>query len=189
MQRLIEYSTVPMGFKVNSRLIPVLTDNGLSGISFREETVLEPYFLDYDALDGETPVRWLNRFNTDNWALFIARENGAVCGGATLVWHTPEVHMLFGRDDLAVLWDIRIRPEFRRQGIGTRLFSEAAKWAKAKECAQLGIETQNINVPACRFYASQGCKLGVISRYQYINNPQTADHVMLIWYLDLKAKH
>ena len=47
------------------------------------------------------------------------------------------------------------------------------------------IETQNINVNACRFYAKQGCKLGGINRYGYGDHPQVKHEVMLIWYLDL----
>ena len=29
------------------------------------------------------------------------------------------------------------------------------------------IETQNVNVGACRFYAAMGCQLGAVSRFAY----------------------
>ena len=92
--------------------------------------------------------------------------------------------MLSGRDDLAVLWDIRVHPDHRRSGIGTALFAEAAKWSRERNCKYLKVETQNVNVPACRFYTQQGCRLGEINRFAY-NVPQVAHDVMLVWYLTL----
>lgn len=38
-------------------------------------------------------------------------------GGAVVAWRTPGADMLEGRDDLAVLWDIRVHPEYRGRGI------------------------------------------------------------------------
>ena len=93
--------------------------------------------------------------------------------------------MLNGRDDLAALWDLRVYPDYRSSGIGTRLFAEATKWSKEKGCRQLKVETQNVNVPACRFYTRQGCHLGEINRYAYASEPSVAHETMLIWYLDL----
>jgi predicted GNAT family acetyltransferase len=75
---------------------------------------------------------------------------------------TPGVYMLEGRDDLAVLWDIRVQPVVRGHGIGHLLFEAAAATARQWQCRLLKIETQNINVAACRFYAREGCQLGGI---------------------------
>jgi hypothetical protein len=58
--------------------------------------------------------------------------------------------MLNGRNDLAVLWDVRVHPEYRGRGVGHRLFTAAAEWARTRDCRVLKIETQNINAPACR---------------------------------------
>ena len=90
--------------------------------------------------------------------------------------------MLEGRDDLAVLWDIRVSPKHRGQGIGRRLMDRVASWARVRQCRWLKIETQNTNVPVCRFYASCGCRLGGIHPGAYTDLP---DEVMLLWYLDL----
>jgi len=49
----------------------------------------------------------------------------------------------------------------------------------------LKVETQNINVPGCRFYAKQGCELGAIHRYGYAGCPDIAHEAMLFWYLEL----
>ncbi len=185
---LAEYAEIPMSFEVSSRLAVELVDDGLGGIRLTEQAVDPPWVKDYDALEEEGYhglTRWLSQFDTSRWALLLAREEGRTVGGATIAYRSPEVRMLAGRDDLAVLWDIRVRPERRRSGIGGALLAEVVKWARQHDCTQLKIETQNINVPACRFYVRQGCRLGEIDRYAYWRDPRVADEVMLIWYLDL----
>lgn len=184
---LTEYSIVPMRYEVESRFRVDLLDDGLDGIVFTEERVIPTYLRDFDVLDGEGPTRWLERFDTTNWALFIARKDGLAIGAATAVFRTPTVFMLGGRDDITVLWDIRVAPEHKRSGIGSALFSAVAAWAKERGCDYLKVETQDINVPACRFYRKQGCRLGEINRFAY-TEPWATDHVMLVWYLDLRPR-
>jgi GNAT superfamily N-acetyltransferase len=122
-----------------------------------------------------------------NWGFLLARlsQTDRPIGGAAIAWNTNGVNMLEGRSDLAVLWDIRVRPEHRGHGIGTLLLARSADWARRYGCTLLKIETQNVNVPACRFYASQGCDLGVIHRHAYAGQPHVAHETMLIWYLRL----
>jgi GNAT superfamily N-acetyltransferase len=83
---------------------------------------------------------------------------------------------------LAVLWDIRVQPERRGRGVGKALFYASVDWACRRGCRQLKVETQNVNVAACRFYASQGCELGAIHRYGYAGHPQVGHEAMLLWY-------
>ena len=99
------------------------------------------------------------RFDVSNWTLFTARVAGRRVGGATVAFDTPGLTMLEGRRDLAVLWDVRVSPEARGMGIGTALFERVEAWAKGKGCCLLKVETQNINVRACAFYACHGCEL------------------------------
>ena len=103
-------------------------------------------------------------------------------GGAAVAVDTPGLTMLEGRRDLAVLWDIRVSPDARRQGVGSTLFENVEAWALLHGCRQLKIETQNTNVPACRFYERQGCHLRAIHRAVY---PEFPEEVQLLWYKDL----
>ena len=93
--------------------------------------------------------------------------------------------MLEGSQDMSVLWDIRVIPEQRGQGIGKLLFEHAAAWSKAKGCVQMKIETQNVNVNACRFYEAQGAMLGDIRRFAYQHDHRVKDEIQLNWYLAL----
>ena len=72
-----------------------------------------------------------------------------------------------------------------RAWCGKALFKAAEDWARRHACTQLKIETQNINVPACRFYHAVGARLGCIHRYGYAGVPAVAHEAMLFWYVDL----
>jgi len=182
--RLHEYARIPIAFEVWTvyRVEPLEL-----GFRLVEEDVPEPYAKDYDANDDPDGrvLNWPKHFDVSKWGFFIAQEDGEDVGAATVAAHTPAVHMLEDRADLAVLWDIRVRPERRRHGVGTALFRYAAGWARGEGCRQMKVETQNTNVPACRFYAAQGCVLGGINRFGYAACPAAAHETMLLWYLDL----
>ena len=177
---LRNYGEVPIAFTVKSIYRVDANVPGRFHWKLTEERVESPYVKDYDA-GGERPLRWRRR-DLSNWVILAALREGGRVGGAVVAWNTPGVDMLEGREDLAVLWDLRVHPDQRRQGIGQRLFDFAAAWARAKGCRQLKIETQNINVPACRFYAKQGCHLGAVKPGAY---PEYPDEIQLLWYLDL----
>jgi ribosomal protein S18 acetylase RimI-like enzyme len=179
------YAQVPCAFQVNSTLVVEPIDGGLGGLRMREEPVVPPYVKDYDAHGEGTPQDWPREFDVRHWGFFLAVADERPVAGAAVAWRTPAVHMLANRDDMAVLWDIRVHPAFRHQGLGERILKHAADWSREQGARLLKIETQNINVRACRFYHKQGCRLGEIDCYGYAGVPRVAHEVMLIWYLDL----
>ena len=179
---LAGYGDIPISFTVDSRYHVHAIDGGLGGWKLTEVPVQLPYVKDYDAEKDDRAESWSRRWDISNWALFEALDDGVPVGGAVVARDTPGVYMLEGRPDLTVLWDIRIRPDYRRRGIGSRLFRRAAEWARGKGSRQLKIETQNINVAACQFYASQGCYLGAIHPGIYESLPE---EVQLLWYMNL----
>jgi GNAT superfamily N-acetyltransferase len=178
---LTEYEKVPIAFRVQSRFLLVPIQNGLGGLKFIEESVV-PYVKDYDAYESERPSQWHKRFDISHWGIFSAFNGAHRVGGAAAAWKTTEVEMLQGREDLVCLWDLRVHPDYRSKGIGHLLFSHVVEWARLKQCRRLKVETQNINVPACRFYARQGCELRGINRYAY---GEALDEIQLLWYQDL----
>jgi len=182
--RLADYASVPIAFEVRAVFAVEDEAGGRAGYSLSERAV-QPYQKDYDALPDCGPLQWPDRFGISTWGIFVARAGDQIVGGAAVAWDSPDIHMLEGRRDLAVLWDLRVRSQYQRQGIGTALFNHAADWAKSRGCALLKIETQNVNVAACRFYARMGCHLGSIDREAYRTCPEVADEIMLVWHLDL----
>ncbi len=186
LAQLPDYATLSIGFWVQAQLQVEPLEGGLGGLQLREVPVAPAYYKDYDVLGSDAgPTGWPRQFDVTHWGFFLAVEAGAVCGGAAVAFNTGGVWMLEGRPELAVLWDIRVQPQLRRQGVGQALFRQAQAWALARGARQLKVETQNINLAACRFYARMGCHLGQIHRYAYAGEPGCEQEVMLCWYLDL----
>lgn len=153
------------------------------GFALTERILAAPYIKDYDGLAGEGPAEWPKHFDLSGWGFFAARVQGRRVGGAAVAFDTPGVHMLEGRRDLAVLWDLRVAPGARGLGVGAALFRAAEAWARARGCRELKVETQNVNVPAGRFYARQGYVLAEANRGAY---PALPDEVQLIWRKELR---
>jgi GNAT superfamily N-acetyltransferase len=177
---LAEYEKVSIAFRVETIFKVVLARNGLGGVELIEEAVEIPFNKGYD--EHEKPLDWKERFNLSNWGILSAFDGTKRVGGATIAWNTPEIFMLEGSADLACLWDLRVAPEYRGRGVGKLLFENAITWAKARKCSLFKVETQNINVPACRFYARQGCHLGGFNLHAY---PEEMNEIALFWYRKL----
>ena len=181
---LAEHGRISIAFVVDRILEGILADGGLGGIGLSETPVATPYVKDYDAIDGEGPARWAGCFDISNWGMIGAYQDGVRVGGAVIALRTAGLHMLASRDDLAVLWDIRVAPGQRGSGAGSALFRAAEGWAAARGCRWLKAETQNVNVAACRFYRAMGCTLGAIDRFAY---PGLPSETQLLWWKALQA--
>ena len=179
---LVEHASVSMVFEYKTILEPTIVDGGLGGFLLTEKALDAPRSKDYDAVANDKPSDWVRRFDVANWGFLVARADGRRVGGAVIAYDTPGAEMLEKRRDLAVLWDLRIHPDFRGQRVGAALFSAVENWARDRGCVQLKIETQNNNVAACKFYAKQGCTLGAINRFAYQDLPH---EIQMLWYKDL----
>jgi GNAT superfamily N-acetyltransferase len=182
IDRLDEHALIPIAFTVERILAVSVAGSGLGGILLSERGVDVPWVKDYDLIKGEGPTRWPKRFDTSNWGLMAAYDGAERVGGAVIAFNTAGVHMLESTPGTAVLWDLRVRPDRRASGVGSALFGAAEDWCRERHCRHLKVETQNVNVPACRFYARVGCRLGAIDTRAY---PELPDETQLIWFKDL----
>ena len=180
LTRLAEHGEIPIQFEVRS-VLEIEGDDPDSAILL-ERQLKQTWIKDYDAIEGEGPTRWARRWDVSNWGLLAAFVEGRRVAGCVLAYNTDGVNKLEGRDDVVAVWDIRVHPDYRGRGIGRRLFDAAVQWARDRHCRELRVETQNINVPACRFYERQGCRLSSINRSAYEAFPE---EVELIWSLHL----
>jgi GNAT superfamily N-acetyltransferase len=179
MTDLSEYARIPIVFTVD-RVVDVI--DGADGFVLSERRLDVPFEKNYDALDGEGPLHWPSRFDLSNWSLFVARIGGRRVGGAAVTFEGPGLTALDGRRDVAILWDIRVSPDARGQGVGSALFDRVEEWARSQGCRQLKAETQNTNVRACRFYERVGCELRAVHREAY---PELPGEIQLLWYKEL----
>jgi GNAT superfamily N-acetyltransferase len=180
---LARHGRISIAFKVTAVFEVDLIHDGLGGLLLTERAIDDPWVKDYDAADGG-PSMWASRFDVGNWGLLGAYEDDRRVGGAVIAFDTPELYRLRGQRDLAALWDLRVAANVRRSGIGAALFEASVTWARERRCAALEVETQQINVPACRFYARMGCSLAAVDRFVYAESPE---ETQLIWRCDLDA--
>jgi GNAT superfamily N-acetyltransferase len=177
------YANVSIAFVVSSVVDVESSRFAGSASSLAERPQGEPYVKDYDdAKAGGKPARWAESFDVTNWRLFVASQGLERVGGAVVAWDTPGLDMLGGRTDVAVLWDLRVAPEARGRGIGRALFGAAETWARGRGCRELIVETQDVNVPACRFYASRGCEPRSVREGAY---PGLPHETQIVWRKDL----
>jgi GNAT superfamily N-acetyltransferase len=174
--QLAAYAAVPISFCVTSRLVrdPERSTPG----ALVEMPLASPFDKDYDASPGMSPLDWPERYQLNRWGLLVADVEGRVVGGAAVA---PAAEVMAEHDvarGAAVLWDLRVAPAWRGQGIGSALFRAAERWASAHGSDTLIIETQDVNVPACRLYARLGCRLLSYEEDAYDTTPREA---RLIW--------
>lgn len=179
-----QYDQIPMTVHVSAYYRIDKDNRGLGGFTL-VETPIEPYIKDFCVGDDESITRWEKRWDISNWAFFMAFDGERPVGGATIVSRTIEINMLSGRDDLAVLWDIRVDDAYKHKGIGQALLDMSVNWSRQQGLVQMKIECQNNNIPAIKFYHKQGAILSSIDEYAYYNEPEYRHETQLIWFIDL----
>jgi GNAT superfamily N-acetyltransferase len=171
---ITEYARVPIAFEVRDIFDCIDDSTAPGGVTLSVRRLENSYIKDYDAFASDHPSQWPTRFAGKQWALLFAHVDGALGGGAAVAFDaaSPE------ESEHATLWDIRVSPNVRHASVGTALFRRAEEWTLRHGCHALEVETQNINVPACRFYQRQGCFLHAANRSAY---PEALHEVQLIW--------
>jgi ribosomal protein S18 acetylase RimI-like enzyme len=170
------HARIPISFVVDRVLEPV---PGGGPLDLVERPHPVPWVKDYDAEVGAAPVLWPARFDTSSWRVISAWQAGERVGGLVLFADEPGLDMLDDRSDLALIWDLRVAPAARGRGLGGRLVAAAVEWARARGCRELKVETQSINVGACRLYERQGFELRSVRPAAY---PELPDELRLLWY-------
>lgn len=182
-EQLALYDTIPMLVDIRSVFTVKPVNRGLGGLLL-QETPVPPRSKDLGAFErmAELPMR----FDLTNWAFFLAFDGDRPAAGAAVASRTCGVNMLEGREDLSVLWDLRVSPAYQRQGIGTRLFALAADWSREQGLTEMKIECQNNNAAAVKFYHRQGAVLGGLHTRAYFSEPTCREEVQLLWHLPLQ---
>jgi len=182
---LAEYARVSIAFEVSQTLdvaVPAV-DGEPFVMSVRALPV--PLFKNYDA-NGDGPRTWGVRFDLSKWTFFAAYLDGARVGGAAVAMRAAEIELLEGRNDLALLWDIRVALSARRHGVGSALMEAVESWASSDGARQIKVETQNINIPACRFYYRLGFRLRLINPHAY---PSIPHETQMLWYKQIDVRN
>ena len=167
------YATIPVAFDVREAVRTPVADGALAC-----RIVHPPHRKDYDAIPGNHPRDWPTRFAVDRAEFIAAFQSGDRIGGAVAVVDPADVARLGGAPPLALLWDLRVAPAVRGRGVGRALL--AATEARVREIGLPGlvVETQDINVAACRLYAGAGYGITSIDAHAYAALP---GETQIIW--------
>ena len=150
---------------VNEHLMLHIQDNKISYSIVQ----VEPYekILDVDPEDYTTFI------NNPQKVIFFADVDGKPAGQIKLVpWWNK----------FAYVEEIAVDTDFRGKGVGHALMTRAIEWAKGQNFPGLTLETQDNNVPACKFYEKCGFVLGGFDLYAF-KNLDNASEIALYWYL------
>lgn len=82
----------------------------------------------------------------------------------------------------AYIADLAVDPAFRGRGIATALMTAAERWARENGYPGLMLETQDHNVPACKFYETYGFTIGGFDLYAYKGINKDTREIPLYWY-------
>lgn len=136
----------------------------------RTNSVGQPYRKNYDYNANEL-AESLNRSDAE---LFVAQINDSPVG-----------YLAVSQDwnNYALIEDFAVDAFYRGSGVGRLMMGSAKKWSRERGLAGLRLETQSINVAACRFYERYGFLLGGHDRYLYRGLHSSSQEVALFWYL------
>ena len=153
-------------FTVDSKLVLHAED----GIISYSVVSVEPYQKQYVFEEKD----YASYISNPNKTLYFAYVDGQLAGQIGVVKHWNAYAWI---DDFAV--DVH----FRRRGVGRAMMQQIVDWAKGSHLPGIMLETQDINVQACRFYENFGFRLHGFDTYLYKGLNPTTDEIALYWYL------
>ena len=150
---------------VNSHLMLHIQDNKIS----YSIAPVEPYekILDIDPEDYTTFI------DNPQKVIFFADVDGKTVG---------QIKMVPWWNKFAYVEELVVDIGFRGRGVGHALMSRAIDWAKQQNFPGITLETQDNNVPACKFYEKCGFVLAGFDLNAY-KNLENASEIALYWYL------
>ncbi len=156
-------------FPVFGRLVPTFAKGEWT---WTEELVETPYEKQYpdDELDYSEYIG-----NPDK-IIFMAYVDNQCLG---------QIRLRRNWNKYCYIEDIAVGRVYRGMGLGRKLINIAIQWAKDSRMPGLMLETQDINLAACRFYYRCGFVLGAVDTMLY-RNCINCDEKALFWYMQFQ---
>lgn len=173
IEHLEEYQSIPM-IKKFSSLITFDEQNNLKETPVKKQEI--------DLAAEEDINEWKQLFPINTSGIFVLTKDEKMIAGVIVLTHAPKIHLLENNLDNAILWDIRIDPQYQGLGLGKKLFNLACDYAKNQQCKALIIETQNNNPKAIKFYQHMGASLYKTKEHAY---PEQPDEVQILFKKEL----
>jgi len=105
-----------------------------------------------------------NELNNEFSRFYIAKVKG-IPAGFIMYWDIPyEIHLI----------NIAVRPQFRRQGIASRMLSDMIEYARVNSKDIITLEVRVSNKVAISFYKKFGFKELFVREKYYVDNDEDA---------------
>jgi GNAT superfamily N-acetyltransferase len=173
---LTEYAAIAAAFDVCEAIDGMLT--GRAPMPLPRRVVCPAFRKDYDAIPGNGPAGWRTRFAVDRAYFMAAYDHGRRVGSAVAIVEPSDVARLGGDPHFALLWDVRVAPAARGNGIGRMLLAAVESATRAAACDGIAAETQDINVAACQLYARAGYIIASVDPKAY---PELPMETRIVW--------
>ena len=160
-----DFGTCDMSFTVDSRLV-FRMENGK--ITYTVSEVAPPYLKTY----GPRRTDFAEYADADDRMIFLAYADNTIAG---------EVRISDAWNKFALIDDFVVAPKYRRLGVGSTLIRHCVEWAKEKSFPGVTLETQDINVPACKLYERCGFELRGFDTHLYKGVHPGTDEIALYW--------
>jgi ribosomal protein S18 acetylase RimI-like enzyme len=108
------------------------------------------------AADGRQAFRLtLERWMGDSeWRVLIAQAGGQVVG--YIIGHVAEINPVLAKPDYGYVTDICVSPQWRRHGVGRRLFKAVRSWFRQRRLATVQLNVAALNATAQAFWRAMG---------------------------------
>lgn len=155
--------------------------------SFRVEYMATPPF-EETALNHISSIAPYNKTYDFESDFQVNDHNPSVIIVANSAENIIEGYMMVSLDwnNCVIIEDFCVDSKHRGKGIGKLLMDEAVRWTTQIGLGTIRLETQNTNVPACRFYERYGFRLGGYDLYLYSAIEKGGrNEIALFYYLNL----
>ena len=146
-----------------------------AGVPGYDVSPVEPFTKRY----GLSPDELRDAIARSDRSAMLARADGRVVGRLLVSEHWNRY---------AWIEDLVVDAGSRRLGAGRALMGWAEGWARSRGLPGIMLETQNVNVAACRFYERCGFVLGGFDQWLYRGFDPDTIEVAFFWYRDLREE-
>jgi len=152
--------------EINSRIVPHIKDGCFY---YTVEEIYPSYMKTYE----EDNIDYSTYIDNPAKVVFLAYLNKRPAG---------QIVLRRNWNNFAYIEDIRVSSEFRRKGTGIALLEKAEEWSRKGDMPGIMLETQDVNVSACKLYERAGFILGGVDRKLYSATERYAHETALFWY-------
>ncbi|KOP67369.1 hypothetical protein AMS62_20575 [Bacillus sp. FJAT-18019] len=161
---ITDYNKSCDGFTIIGRIVPRYED----GIwSYTEEIFKEHYNKQYELDDIDDSY-----IEDEDKAVYFYYEEDRCIG---------QIRLNTNWNGFGLVEEIYVAKGIRNKGIGTALLNQAEEWARQNQLIGLMLETQDVNLLACRFYAKHSFVIGAVDTMLYSKFP-SAHEKAVFWY-------